>query len=53
VYLFRGLIEEADDEDYLRQAATNAFIKTIEMASGTSNISEKQLFNSWRAFLKG
>jgi hypothetical protein len=53
VYLFRGLIEEADDEDYLRQAAANAFIKTVEMASGKNNISEKRLFNNWRAFLKG
>ena len=53
VYLFRALLEEADDEDYLRQAAQKAFLATVKMVPGASNISEKQLFNNWRAFLKG
>ena len=53
VYLFRALLEEADDEDYLRQAAQKAFLATAKMVPGASNISEKQLFNNWRAFLKG
>ncbi len=53
VFLFRALIEEADDEDYLRQAAQKAFLATVKMVPGANNISEKQLFNSWRTFLKG
>ena len=51
VFLFRALLEEADDEDYLREAAQKAFLATVKMVPGASNISERQLFNNWRSFL--
>jgi len=53
VFLFRALLEETDDEDYLREAAQKAFLATVKMVPGASNISERQLFNNWRTFLKG
>ena len=53
VFLFRALLEETDDEDYLREAAQKAFLATVKMVPGVSNISERQLFTNWKTFLKG